>query len=409
MSLNRQKPIAPGRPDPDRLQQAESAPQPARARVRSVAIVGGGLAGVCVARALAHAAIRAEGIDLAVTLFEASAGLAMGASAVPVAVLHPLDSRDHNLASQFFAQGVETTMDWTRALGGETSGWADLSGVDQHQGPGLNPPIRQRGGWLRPAAFMHACLEDVRACLGSRFRLALGQEMGATQWRDLLRDFDAVVVCSAQDDLLAQAGLALQPLAGQLSSGAIASDHLSAVRRRFPRVTCGQGFVSPVIGGQIFFGATFHRGCRQGAVTSEDHRANLHQLDRLWPQANRPFVLGLDCLEGWAGVRFATRDRLPHIGQPVATSVYRAGLAHWRLARSVSQLHQLPRDPGVYVLLGLGARGLSTATLGATALAADMLGLAPVLSPRLRNAVDPGRFVLREHARAEGGGRLIGP
>lgn len=409
MSLNPQKPPPPGGRDSGARAQPESKTQPPRAPVHSVAVIGGGLAGVCVARALARAAVRAEANRLAVTLFEASAGLAMGASAVPVAVLHPLDSRDHNLASQFFAQGVETTMDWARALGGETSGWADLSGVDQHRLPGMHAAIRQRGGWVRPAAFIDACLEDIRACLGSRFHLALGQAMGPVQWQDLQRAFDAVVVCSAQDDLLAQAGLALQPLTGQLSSTAVAPEHLSAARQRFPRVTCGQGFVTPVIDGQMFFGATFHRGCRQASVTYEDHRTNLHQLDGLWPEADRPFVLRPERLEGWAGVRFVTRDRLPHIGQPVAASVYRAGLSSWRLARSVSQLHQLPRDLGVYVLLGLGARGLSTAPLGATALVAEMLGLAPVLSPRLRNAVDPGRFVLREHARAEGGGRLVGP
>ena len=411
MSLIRQKPWPRGGPTttPNPPQQPELQTQPPRARVRSVAVIGGGLAGVCVARALARAAIHAEVVDLVVTLFESSAGIAMGASAVPAAVLHPLDSRDHNLASQFFALGVETTMEWARALGGETSGWADLSGVDQHLLPGMHTPIRQRGGWIRPAAFIDACLEDVRACLGTRFHLALGQEMGAAQWQDLLREFDAVVVCSAEDALIAEAGLALQPLAGQLSSTAVVPEHLSAVRQRFPRVTCGQGFVTPVIDGQMFFGATFHRGCRQASVTYEDHHTNLHQLDGLWPEADRPFVLAPERLEGWAGVRFATRDRLPHIGQPVAASVYRGGLPSWRLPRSVSQLHQLPRDPGVYVLLGLGARGLSTAPLGANALAADMLGLAPVLSSRLRNAVDPGRFVLREHARAEGGGRLIGP
>lgn len=411
MSLIRQKPrpLGGSTPSPTPPQQPEPQTQPPRVRVRSVAVIGGGLAGACVARALARAAIQTGVVNLAVTLFEASAGIATGASAVPAAVLHPLDSRDHNLASQFFALGVETTINWARALGGETSGWADLSGVDQYLMPGMSAPIRQRGGWIRPTAFIDACLEDVNACLGSRFHLALGKGVVTAQWQDLLREFDAVVVCSAQDALLAQAGLALQPLAGQLSSSAIAPEYLAAVRRRFPRVTCGRGFVTPVIDGQMFFGATFHRGCRQARVTDEDHRSNLHQLDGLWPEADRPFVLAPERLEGWAGVRFATRDRLPHIGQPVAASVYRGALPSWRLARSVSQLHQLPRDPGVYVLLGLGARGLSTAPLGATALAADMLGLAPVLSPRLRNAVDPGRFVLREHARAEGGGRLVGP
>lgn len=407
MSLNRQKPEPSSGQGPDLLQPAQSWAH--RGSTRSVAIIGGGLAGACVARALVRAATVSGGGELNITLFEASAGVAMGASAVPVAVLHPLDSRDHNLASQFFAQGVKATMDWTYDLGGVTSGWADFSGVDQNVVPGLNAPSRQQGGWVRPAAFIRACLEDVCARLGGRFHLALGQGIRAAQWKDLKEAFDVVVVCCAQDDLLAQAGLALQPLAGQLSSGEIAPDQLPFVYRRFARVTCGQGFVTPVIDGQIFFGATFHRGRRQIEVTFEDHQANLNQLDRLWPEAERPLGLRPERLGGWAGVRFATRDRLPHIGQPVAASVYRCGLSPWRLARSVSQLYQLPRDPGVFVLLGLGARGLSTAPLGATAVAADILGLPPVLSPRLRHAVDPGRFVLREHARARGDGRLVGP
>ena len=415
MSLIRQKPRPLGRLGQYSLGQPTLETPPPRAPVRSVVVIGGGLAGVCVARALARAAVRVEANSLAITVFEASTGVAMGASAVPVAVLHPLHSRDDNLASQFFAQGVETTIDWACALGGESSGWAHFPGVDQHlsasQDVSLPPilPIRQRGGWVQPAAFVRACLEDVRICLGSRFQLALGRGVTADQWQDLRRAFDAVVVCCAQDTLLAQAGLALQPLTGQLSSTAIASDHLSAVRQRFPRVTCGQGFVTPVIDDKIFFGATFHRGGAQVRVTVEDHRANLHQLDRLWPEAERPFALAPEHLDGWVGVRFATRDRLPHIGQPVAASAYRGEEPSWRLPRSVSQLHQLPREPGVYVLLGLGARGLSTAPLGAMSLAADMLGLAPALSPRLRNAVDPGRFVLREHARFQGDGRLIDP
>ncbi|MFM1880251.1 MAG: hypothetical protein RLZZ344_485 [Pseudomonadota bacterium] len=371
-----------------------------------MAIIGAGLAGACVARAVgrAAAAVRDTGFRLAV--FSSGAGPADGASAVPVGVVHPLDSRDHNLASQFFAQGVAATIGWAQELGAAKAGWADFSGVDQYQGHGVSIPHQQPGGWVRPAALVRACLEDAQACLGHRFQGHLGHTIAASDWQHLRSAFDVVVVCTAQDILLPQAGLALQPLAGQLSSIAIPAEHLVAARRYRPRVACGPGFVTPVIDREVFFGATFHRGRSQAAVCHEDHLANLAYLDHLWPEAERPCPLGIDSLKGWAGVRFATRDRLPHVGQPVDPVAYRLGASAWRLARSVSQLHQLPRDPGIYVLLGLGARGLSAAVLGATAIAAELFGLDPVLSSRLKNAVDPCRFVLREHTRAEGGGRL---
>ncbi|MDP5127235.1 MAG: tRNA U-34 5-methylaminomethyl-2-thiouridine biosynthesis protein, partial [Burkholderiaceae bacterium] len=63
-------------------------------------------------------------------------------------------------------------------------------------------------------------------------------------------------------------------------------------------------------------------------------------------------------------------------------------------------LEQLPRWQGVYCLLGLGSRGLSTAPWAAECLVKSILG-EPLPEPaRLLRAIDPARFVLRNHVRA---------
>ena len=65
-----------------------------------IAVIGAGLAGAACARALARAGLR-------VTVFESASGPATGASGNPIGILHPLVSKDHNLASQLVELGMD--------------------------------------------------------------------------------------------------------------------------------------------------------------------------------------------------------------------------------------------------------------------------------------------------------------
>ena len=123
------------------------------------------------------------------------------------------------------------------------------------------------------------------------------------------------------------------------------------------------GYIAPTADG-FLFGATFRRGVTSTAVTDEDHQANLELLARARPAlagglAGRP-------LRGRASVRATTRDH-----QPLAGPV--------------------PGTRGLYVLGGLGSRGLTWAPLLAEHVAAVAAGLASPLPRDLARLVDPGR------------------
>jgi tRNA 5-methylaminomethyl-2-thiouridine biosynthesis bifunctional protein len=146
------------------------------------------------------------------------------------------------------------------------------------------------------------------------------------------------------------------PVRGQ-ASWTIAPDDLR------PEAAGWGGYIAPTADG-FLFGATFRRGEISTTVTEEDHRANLELLARA-----RPVLAGSlsgSALEGRASVRATTRDHLPLAG-PV------------------------PGTRGLHVLGGLGSRGLTWAPLLAEHVAAFAAGLASPLPLDLAWLVDPGR------------------
>jgi tRNA 5-methylaminomethyl-2-thiouridine biosynthesis bifunctional protein len=95
-------------------------------------------------------------------------------------------------------------------------------------------------------------------------------------------------------------------------------------------------------------------------------------------------------LPGRVGFRAATPDRLPLVGALPDVSA--------SLPRDC-RLADLPRQPGLFGLLGLGSRGLVWSALAAETLASQLDGDPMPLEGDLLDAMDPGRFHLRAHRR----------
>ncbi len=400
---------------------------------------------------------------LQITAFEASEAPATGASGNPIGIVHPFISKDWNLASQFMQRGVETTLRWVQELGGEAStgpstAWAGITGVlqlaeDDEEAQAwqalsairsdlqwLSPQQMQaqieltdapigglwsaQGGWIKPTELVRACLDQAKALLGASLTLRFNRPIQPEDLADLQKDFDAVVVCTAHDELLPWAGLRINKIAGQVSW----VNDASLNQMNWPKaVVCRSGYLSPVIDNQVLVGATFDRDPSNTDPTSlqptaQAHAENLQRVAEISPALAKLLTpIWETKTHGRVAIRHASHDRMPHVGQVISQEALKAGLP-----RSASQLHHLPREDKLYVLGGLGSRGLSIAPLAAELLASQIVSAsegsaskgdfaeqgskhgavhapnAPSATlPRpVLDAVDPARFVLRAHRRA---------
>jgi glycine/D-amino acid oxidase-like deaminating enzyme len=352
---------------------------------RRIAVLGLGLAGCSLLRALALAKASFE-----LVAFESRPRQDWMQAQATVGVLHPFVSKDHNLASQISQHALARSLQWLEDLKAAGLGFAGLQGV-------LENGEMQPGGWANLTWLRQACLQDAQARLGDRLSLHFSAQVTGVDVL-LAQGFDAVFVTTGHARLLPKAlQLDLTPISGQVSyfeldTIASAADRLRLESMLPDCVVCDEGTLTPLVNNSIYIGSSFHRGVGQAHVRPEDHRQNLARLAQFKPELAQALTPYLEQAKAWTGVRHASRDRLLHLGLAVHPQ--------HSLSRSVSRLEQLPRWQGVYCLLGLGSRGLSTAPWAAECLVKAILG-EPLPEPaRLLRAIDPARFVLRNHVRA---------
>ena len=145
----------------------------------------------------------------------------------------------------------------------------------------------------------------------------------------------------------------ITPVRGQVT--------LSNIRTKLDAPVAWGGYAVPFEGG-LLFGATHDRDETSEAIKAPDHKRNLIELSKVFP--DMADFAARTTLSGRARVRATTRDRLPLAG---------------RVAQSVS------------VLMGMGSRGLVSAPLLAEHVVAEALGLSSPLEADLVALIDPLR------------------
>ncbi|MES2959410.1 MAG: FAD-dependent 5-carboxymethylaminomethyl-2-thiouridine(34) oxidoreductase MnmC [Pseudomonadota bacterium] len=376
-------------------------------------VVGGGLAGAATARALAlqgiactvfdqHAAPAAEGSGNPAGLFHgavmghdgpharllraaalAAQPIMCGAQAAGVAAgldgLLRLESRLPPLAMHALLARQALPARYVQALtSAEVSAYAGLA---------LSQPAwyYPGGGWIDPAALVRHWLSTPGVTWrGNRRAQRIAQD--GSVWRlfdgdeQVLGDAPLLVLANASD-ALRLAGLPsawLRDLRGQLSWTTSAA--VSA-----PRVPiAGGGYVLTLPGGQLVFGATQQVSDSEPALRESDHCDNRDRAARLIGEAALPDIQGLHGRVGW---RATATDRLPLVGRAPALGAARPPRA--------DAPRLLPRQPGLWLHCGLGSRGLTTATLCADLIAAQVSGAPWPLEADLADAIDPARWLLR--------------
>ncbi|MBK9363979.1 MAG: bifunctional tRNA (5-methylaminomethyl-2-thiouridine)(34)-methyltransferase MnmD/FAD-dependent 5-carboxymethylaminomethyl-2-thiouridine(34) oxidoreductase MnmC [Rubrivivax sp.] len=246
------------------------------------------------------------------------------------------------------------------------------------------------GGWASPGALVrerlaHPGIRFVGSCNVQALQRAGGH------WQ--LLGTDGAVLASAPQLVLAVAGqvnpllasigaapFALTRSRGQVSHFDPDADAATALRC----AVAGDGYALPLPGGGLLCGATTAADDDDAALRDADHRANFERLQRL---------CGLQApadparWQGRVGWRVQPADRLPLAG-PLPALRIAAGTR-------LDQARLLPREPGLHLACGFGARGITLAPLLGELVAARIAGTPLPLEQSLVDAVDPGRFLVR--------------
>jgi len=251
------------------------------------------------------------------------------------------------------------------------------------------------GGWMRPLSLIAAQFAAAGAALAPHF----GTEVHAIarsgdEWLALAADGTLiaaapVLVLANSNDMTRLASVAqpLRNIRGQVT-------YVPAASMAAPRIVLtGNGYVLPAADGMVVTGSTYDRDNDDPAPQLQGHEANLLRLAQLLPDA----ALAADAakLDGAVGFRCVAPDRMPLAG---AMPDVEAACTQ-KAALSGAQLTDLPRRPGLYCASAYASRGLVWAALAGEMLASLIEGEPLPLEGDLADALDPGRFVLKQARR----------
>ena len=357
-------------------------------------VIGAGLAGAAVAASLARR-------GWSVQVLDGAAGPATGASNLPAGLLAPHQSPDDNLLSRLSRAGVRIAlqeaqrlapgMEWERtgvlewrgddarglpAIGDALQPWSREATVAQKRAAGIpeDSPAwwHDNAAWIEPAALVRVWLREAGVQFRGRQRVA-GLAREGDRWvaRDAggerIADAALVVVAAALDSApLLHDRVQLHPVRGQVTWGPHAED--AHALPPFP--VNGHGHFLPrvplVERGAWITGSTYGRGDADASLRREDTDANLQRVGELMPRAAEVMAGAIERREirSWSGVRCASSDRRPLVGEVEA---------------------------GLWVSTAMGSRGLTFAALCGELIAARLHREPAPLEARLAQALDVSR------------------
>lgn len=401
-------------------------PPPPAASPGHALVIGAGIAGAATAAALIRRGWR-------VTVAERHDHVAAGASGNPAGIHMPRVVAGHSPERDFhsaaYRYGLEQLARLDPAIKHQACGVLQLSAgerqVRQHDAAlrsGFLPPDMMRladqkeaselagipldcealwfpqGGWVDPGSLCRALLAGAEVRTGIAVT-ALRHDGKLWHADDSLEPADAVILANGVDARMFEQSswLPLSPRRGQISM--VRASERSARQRC---VVSHDGYIIPAIGGEHVIGATFDHiddvipAARQHADADDDAR-NLAQLEARFPGLLDPdSVLG-----GRASLRAMTTDHLPLTGPVPLFERFAEDFAGLRQGRLERTSGEAVCNPGLWVIAGLGARGLVTAPLAGELLAAQIAGGPWPVGTETAAALHPARFLVRDLKRSK--------
>ncbi|WP_413111990.1 bifunctional tRNA (5-methylaminomethyl-2-thiouridine)(34)-methyltransferase MnmD/FAD-dependent 5-carboxymethylaminomethyl-2-thiouridine(34) oxidoreductase MnmC [Thaumasiovibrio sp. DFM-14] len=400
---------------------------------RNIAVIGGGIAAATTVAALAR---RGENV----TLFCQDEALAQGASGNRQGAVYPLLNNQFDATSRFFSTGfiyarqLADQVNQTQPFAHDWCGVTQLRYNDEAEAKltrlldgqfdpqlvqGFTPEEANRqlgldvdvaaihyplGGWVCPEQMTQSMLyyaQHMSAHVLIKTSTHVQQLVQTAQgWQLTVNDdveetlFSHVVIATGHNiEQFAQTrALPAFPVRGQVS-------HIpsNATLNQLNTVLCYDGYLTPANDGMHCLGASYARNDDSLHFDERQQEENLQRLSRSLPQATWLDSVDIKAQQARVGIRSATRDHLPFCGPVCDVETLKTTYAE--LHKQVGHADTAPRVPlysGLYCMLGLGSRGLSSAPLLGEVIASQICGDPLPLPQTVLDALHPGRMWVRK-------------
>ncbi|GIU28021.1 FAD-dependent 5-carboxymethylaminomethyl-2-thiouridine(34) oxidoreductase MnmC [Shewanella schlegeliana] len=402
---------------------------------QGIAIIGGGVGSACLALSLAERAQR-------VTLFCEDHALAQAASGNKQGAIYPLLTPDNNTLSQYFQQAYLFSLQRLKSLAaqGHPIGF-DLCGVvhtghDERSrkrvakiinGHDWDPNIAQainaeqasniagvklddggifypQGGWVSPQDFTRAAFTQAQAI--SDASLKLNTQITDIRFKDgswyldsnteTFGPFKALIVANGKSITQFSQTQYLQATGFR---GQVSHVPSRAKLSKLSAVLCAHGYMTPSNNSLHCLGASYVKNAVDTHYSSSEQVENLHKIQHSYVGQDWVEEIDVSGHSARVGVRMVTRDHAPMMGPaPDLDSIMALYQDHQLTpeSRVYWQKHNAPVHQGLYVLGGLGSRGLSSGPLAAEALAAQICGELMPISRDFVALLNPNRMWMRK-------------
>lgn len=375
----------------------------------SVAVIGGGVAGASLAHELLSAGLLPAIID--------PAGIASGASGNPAGLVMPRLDLGETAQARFFRAAYVHALAAIDALQRESGEkFFNPCGVllkamndeerERHRRILAARPLPEdfvvgrddglffpQAGVADPRKFCETLARDAAIIRKSARSIDLsGDGVIVVLDGDEQRRFDAAIIANGADALrfVAARSLPLSGVMGQI-------DYFPDAPPPDYAVAFGP-YAAPAPEGGVVIGATYEKIApnETARTAASATRENIDAIGAALPELAA--TLDADSARPRAAIRCQTPDRLPVAGPLPDWNFYGAAYDDLRLGK---KRDYPPGEvaPGLFILSGLGSRGLVTAPYAAALMVAEMTG-APV-EREIAEALHPVRFFIRDLKRSQ--------
>jgi tRNA 5-methylaminomethyl-2-thiouridine biosynthesis bifunctional protein len=404
---------------------------PQQWREKHAIVVGAGIAGCQISWHLSR-------LGWQVTLLESQSKISTQASGNLAGIISPLMSAKPTVTEQFYLDAFEYTTQHLKQLiaAGDEIDWFVcgvlqlmhserdkqrwnslqtrnldtklIQFVDRHQatktsGSTCDHPANYfpTAGFVNPESWCKALIKDAGIEVITDSEVSSFNYTANNSWS--LYDNDGGLIASAEVVVMSTGRnlnhftqsdhLELSNVLGQTttaSTNTVSADLKCAVNH--------EGYVTPSYQNKHVFGATYNREFEDVRLDKNSDLQNFRQLAEHLPELAKSFH---EIRSGHVSVRSASPDRLPYVGGLPDTHYYNK---HYASLKDGNRNRTYPKAQylrGLFVLGGLGSRGLTSSALCAKILSEIIDNNPSTKSLSLLRDLHPSRFLIRQLRRGK--------